>query len=195
MLYDCVRELAALLPELGENLAVDSKAIHSAGKPVKDEEKQNDPDGHRDLDADWGKKEYKGTRKDGTLWEKFVKWFGYKLHLLVDSTFELPLAFKVTKASAADGPELLPLIEQHEEKNPETASRADEAAADKGYDSKENNQALYDDHGIKPVIDNRHLWKEEPDRPRMLFGDCYDVFSYDESGRVYCSCPVSAKAL
>jgi hypothetical protein len=150
MFHACLDELAALLPDLGEKLAVDSKAIQSAGKPVKDEEKQETPDGRRDLDADWGKKEYKGTRKDGTPFEKVVTWFGYKLHLLVDSKYEMPLAFKLTKASAADGPELLPLIEQHEERNPETASRADEVAADKAYDSKENNEALYDDRTAGP---------------------------------------------
>jgi hypothetical protein len=61
MFHACLDELAALLPDLGEKLAVDSKAIQSAGKPVKDEEKQETPDGRRDLDADWGKKEYKGT--------------------------------------------------------------------------------------------------------------------------------------
>jgi hypothetical protein len=193
MFHACLDELAALLPDLGEKLAVDSKAIQSAGKPVKDEEKQETPDGRRDLDADWGKKEYKGTRKDGTPFEKVVTWFGYKLHLLVDSKYEMPLAFKLTKASAADGPELLPLIEQHEERNPETASRADEVAADKAYDSKENNEALYDDHGIKPVIDNRRLWKEDPEKPRTLFGDRYDVVSYDEGGHVYCCCPVTGE--
>ncbi len=56
-----------------------------------DEKKLNNPDGRRDTDADWGKKTYKGTRKDGTTWEKVKKWFGYKLHLLVDSVYEMPL--------------------------------------------------------------------------------------------------------
>jgi len=193
MVHTCLDELSVLLPDLGEKLAADSKAIQSAGKPVKDEEKQKRPDGRRDLDADWGKKEYKGTRKDGTPWEKVVKWFGYKLHLLVDAKYELPLAFEITKASAADGPELLPLVEQYEARHSELAARADELSADKGYDSKENNEALFDDHGIKPVIDNRNLWKEEPNKPRTLFGDRYDVFSYDEGGRVYCCCPVTGE--
>lgn len=31
-----------------------------------------------------------------------VKCFGFKLHLIVDATSELPVAFRVTKASAAD---------------------------------------------------------------------------------------------
>jgi hypothetical protein len=193
MFHTLVNELGQLLPDLGEVLAVDSKAIQSAGKPVKDEAKQQDPDGRRDLDADWGKKQYKGIREDGTAWEKIVKWFGYKLHLLIDSRYELPLAFELTKASLNDSPKLLPLVEQHEKKHPEIAARADELSADKGYDSGENNQKLYDDHGIKPVIDTRQMWKDDPDKPRVLFGERYDVFSYDELGRVYCSCPVSGE--
>ena len=58
---------------------------------LRDEEKLKIQDGRRDTDADWGKKTYKGTRKDGSTWEKVVKWFGYKLHLMMDSVYELPL--------------------------------------------------------------------------------------------------------
>lgn len=28
-----------------------------------------------------------------------MKWFGYRLHLVVDADYELPVAFKLTKAS------------------------------------------------------------------------------------------------
>jgi hypothetical protein len=193
MFHQLVEELAKELPELGRRLAVDSKAIASAGKPVKDEEKQKEPDGRRDLDADWGSKTYKGKRADGTAWEKVIGWFGYKLHLLVDTTYELPLAFELTKASVSDSPELLPLVEQLEDNHAELAERAEELAADKGYDSAENNSALYDEHGIKPVIDIRQLWKEEPGKPRVLFGDRADVVLYDEGGRVYCQPPTERR--
>lgn len=189
-LIDAINEL---LPDLGRRQAIDSKAIASLGKPVKDESKQNEPDGRRDLDADWGKKEYKGVHKDGTLWSKLVKWFGYKLHLLVDADYELPIAFALTKASEADVTQLPQLVEQLEEKHPALLARAEELSADKAYDSGEVNAALYDDHGIKPVIDTRRLWKEDPSKPRVLFDERYDVFAYDERGKVYCSCPQSGK--
>jgi len=42
-----------------QRMAVDSKAIGSAGKPVTDEAKQQEPDGRRDLDADSDKKTYR----------------------------------------------------------------------------------------------------------------------------------------
>ena len=191
--HDLVKQLAEALSDLGQKLADDSKAIPSFGKPVKDDEKREEEDRRRDTDADWGTKTYKGTRKDGTKWEKVIRWFGYKLHLLVDSTYELPLAFEITKASEADSSYLIPLVEQNEEKNPEVAQRADELAADRGYDSGEINRILYEEYGIKPIIDTRRLWKDEPDQPRVLFGERYDVFSYDERGHVYCTCPVTGE--
>jgi hypothetical protein len=189
MFHKLVDELGRALPDLGQRMAVDSKAIASAGKPVSDEAKQAAPDGRRDLEADWGKKTYRGTRQDGSLWEKTTKWFGYKLHLLVDSRYELPLAFKLTVASRNDSPELLPLVEQLSEHHPQFAEQPRrELAADKGYDSAENNQALYDDHEIVPVIDTRQLWKEEPTRP--LRPNQVDSFVHNERGELFCIDPL-----
>ena len=60
-----------------------------------------------------------GVREDGTVWQKIVKWFGYKLHLIVDADYELPVAFEVTKASCSEIPQgrklLKKLKERHEE--------------------------------------------------------------------------------
>ena len=185
--HQLIDELKIKLPELGVKTAVDSKAIPSFGNPVRDEEKIKNQDRRRDTDADWGKKTYKGTRKDGSTWEKVVKWFGYKLHLMVDSVYELPLAFAVDVASSSDMKNLTPLVEDLEEHHKHIHDDNEECAADKGYDSAENNAALYDDHGIKPVIDTREMWKTK--KFETLFPHRYDVFCYDEIGKVYCSCP------
>jgi len=127
--------------------------------------------------------------------EKVVKWFGYKLHLLVDSVYELPLAFRLTKASAGDAPELLPLVDQFADHHPALAERWErtgaQCAADKGYDSNENNIGLYD-HNITPVIDKRTLWKDG-EKTKPLFADRADHFVYDENGRVYCICPATSE--
>jgi len=64
-----VERLRALLPGLGTHLAVDSKGVDSHGRPTD----KTDPDGRRDLDADWGTKTYSGVRKDGTAWEKIMR--------------------------------------------------------------------------------------------------------------------------
>ena len=108
MFHQLIEELKKKLPDFGVKTTVDSKAIPSFGKPVRDEEKLQEEDRRRDIDADWGIKAYKGTRKDGTAWEKVVKWFGYKLHLLVDSQYELPLAFDLDVASSSDMTHLIP---------------------------------------------------------------------------------------
>lgn len=190
-----VNDLARELPALGAKLAVDSKGIRSFGNPVRDEAKrQGDAarDRRRDVDADWGTKTYKGQHKDGSAWEKVVRWFGYKLHLLVDAVHELPLAFSLAKASAADCPEVVPLLEKLRSRHPAVIERAEELAADKAYDSGELHEALYEGYGIKPVVDIRKLWKGD-DASRPLFADRADHFVYDEKGGVYCICPVTGE--
>ncbi|MDQ0415592.1 transposase [Mesobacillus stamsii] len=85
-----VQGITHLLPDFGKHLAMDSKGIPSFAKHKNKEEME---DGRRDLDADYGRKDYRGVHKDGRPWEKIVKWFGYKLHLVVDATYELPVTF------------------------------------------------------------------------------------------------------
>ena len=45
---------------------------------------------------------YQGVDKGDRAWEKVKSWFGYKLHLVVDAHFELPLAFQVTKVKDSE---------------------------------------------------------------------------------------------
>jgi hypothetical protein len=178
-----VDELKRLLPDLGFSVAVDSKGVNSAGKPTKKAQR----DGRRDTDADWGKKAYHGKREDGTLWEKVVTWFGYKIHLLVDTKYEMPIGYAVTRASASDTKHLLPLVEEVKKKHLEIYRDIDKAAADKGYDSEENCRRLYDEHEIKPVIDIRRMWRDK--ETKLLDSGCADNIVYDEVGTVYCICP------
>jgi hypothetical protein len=183
-MFDClVDELKELLPDLGFSVAVDSKGVNSAGRPTKKAE----GDGRRDMEADWGKKTYRGERKDGSLWEKVVKWFGYKIHLLVDTKYEIPIGCRVTRASVSDTTQLLPLVEGLKERHPEIHKDIDELSGDKGYDSEENCRELYDEHGIKPVIDIRRMWRDK--ETRLLDPNRSDNIVYDEVGVVYCICP------
>ena len=108
-----------------------------------------------------GEEDHRGKREDGTLWEKVVKWFGYKIHLLVDTHYEMPMGYWVTVASASDRPELSPLVEVLREKHPQVYKDVDQLIGDKGYDSEDNCQRLYDTHEIKPVIDIRRMWRDK----------------------------------
>jgi len=191
MFHDLVATLRLHIPDLGQFLAVDSKAIPSHGKPVRDEAKLQDPDRRRDTDADWGTKTYKGVKEDGTKWEKVKRWFGYKVHLIVDSIYELPLGYELTKASAGDPDHMMPMVEELAGKHPLIVENAQEISGDKAYDTLDNYSRTYDDFGIKPVIDNRDLWKD--DKTRALFDGRVDSFVYDEHGRVSCICPATGE--
>ena len=176
-----VEELKNHLPDLGKHLSIDSKKIESYAKGTKDPAESSDPD------AGWGVKTYRGKRTDGSLWEKISSWFGYKLHLLVDTTYELPVGYRVTKAAHADIEEMLPMIEEAKEKHFE---EIETLSGDKAYDSGPHGAELYDIHDIKPVIDIRNLWKDG-EETRPLDPDKADNVVYNYKGAVFCHCPES----
>lgn len=180
-----IKELTEILPDFGKHLAIDSKAISSCAKRSP---KKTKADGRRDTDANYGNKTYRGKREDGTLWETVKKWFGYKLHIIVDSTYELPVACKVTRASGSDMTQLLPMVGDTKEKHPRIIERAETIAADKGYDSGENNELLWDEYKIKPVIDIINKWRDG-EQTRQINEEKADSIVYDYRGSVYCVDP------
>lgn len=207
-----VEQIRIRLEGFGKILAIDSKAIPSFGKGRKQgkgEEKgegkreregkeeggkkgeeKDSKDRRKEQDADWGVKQYKGKRKDGSLWQKVVKWFGFKLHLIVEAEHELPVAFEVSRASESDSPRLIPMMEKLQKRHPELVEGTQYLTGDKGYDSKENNEVLLETYGIKPVIDTRALWKEDPGQKRLYYeDDGTNNIVYEERGRLYCMFP------
>lgn len=185
-----VDEVSTLLPDFGQVLALDSKAINSLACGKKRSKKPLKPDGRRDTDADFGKKVYRGHRKDGTSWEKVVSWFGCKLHLMVDACYELPVFFSVTKASASDVKEGHDLIDRLDAEHPDIVKRCEAFLSDKAYDDTKLIVKLWDIHQIKPVIDIRNQWRVE-DGTRVLAGK--ENIVYDYRGTVYCYCPRTDK--
>jgi hypothetical protein len=153
MFENLVDKLREVLPEFGKTLAIDSKAIKTHAKKRTNDATTLKQDGRRDLDADVGVKKYRGKKKDGTLWEKVKKWFGYKIHLIVDAEYELPVVYKVTKASPNDSPVAHELIDTLEKDRDEILSTCEIFSADRGYDDTKLIERLWDDHEIKSVID------------------------------------------
>jgi hypothetical protein len=182
MFYSLVREIKSLLPNFGEKLSIDSKAINSYAN---NRNKNGEEDGRRDTDADYGKKNYQSKKEDGTLWTKIVKWFGYKLHLIVDSEYELPVEYSVTKASVPDINEAHNLVDNLKEKRPEILDECDILAGDRGYDDTKLINKLWIENKIKPVIDIRNMWKNN-DSTRLYAN--YENVVYDYKGTVYCYC-------
>ncbi len=126
-------------------------------------------------------------------------WFGYRLHLIADTRYEIPVALEVTKASAAGSPVLSRMIQElFAGKDRALAGRCADFSADRGLDGGPLKQALWDDHGIRPLIDTRAMWREEkaepgydPSKPilRPLHPERVDTVVHSEKGEVVCRCP------
>lgn len=91
------------------------------------------------------------------------------MHLVVDATYELPVAFKVTKASASDITEGHALLEQLEQRQPEILQTAETLAGDKGYDDTKLIEgiriSLTEDRRIFTPIDRAsYKWEKEYDK-------------------------------
>ena len=182
-----VEAMGELLPDLGRHTAIDGKALPSFAKR---RPSCTLADGRRDTEADYGKKVYRGKREDGTAWEKIVRWFGFRLHLIVDARYELPLAFSVTQASIVDLPGGKDLVRQTAKEQPWLVERMQTLAADKGYDDTKFIVELYDEHGIKPVFDIRNSWRDG-EETHLLPG--HQSATYDLHGNIYCYAPETAE--
>ena len=187
---DLVEQLRQELPGFGTNLAMDGKAIPTHARPRKGLQEMSS-DGRRDTDADFGKKTYTGVREDGTTWQKVVQWFGYKLHLIVDADYELPVAFELTQASRSEIPEGRDLVKKLSRRHAELVEQdCDMLIGDRGLDDTQLIELLWDECGIKPVIDIRNMWKDG-EETKLLDGQRNVV--YDYQGNVYCYCPMTGE--
>ncbi len=159
-----VKELRHLAPGFGDKLTVDStevKAYANGNRP-----KPADPD------ARWGAKgashqglkgtgetpatggDKKSQKKRNTYY-----WFGYKLHMVVDALYELPVSFTVTPANEADTGQLPDLLQKAGADQAET--KPEVVIADKGYDSQDNYQFIWGQCKSTPVIPIRERENEQ----------------------------------
>lgn len=188
--HDLVRALQEILPDFGKEIAFDGKAIESLanGRKKDDLKTEKASDKRRDDDADWGVKKYKGVSEDGTLWEKTKAWFGFRLHLIIDAQYELPISFELTKASPGEQPIMRRMFDDLAEKHPDLVDNCEYAMGDKGYDSLSTIEKLWNDHGIKPIIDIKNMWKDG-DKTRQLRTKNFENVTHNYKGTVFCHCP------
>lgn len=163
------------LDSFGSILAADGKAVQSFATKRTEKESGN----RGEHDADWCKKEYTTTKPNGekTVTEK--KWFGFRLHLISDAAYELPVDFEVTKASSSEIKETEKLLKKAKEKYPKKLDRCDYFLADRGYDSTDLIQWLTAEE-ISPIIDIRNMWRGEETKQ---FKDTDLIYNY--KGKVY----------
>lgn len=179
-----VDEIAEILPDYGEHLAIDGKALRSFARGKGSQE----PDGRRDTDGEWGIHTHRGVREDGTPWEKIKRWFGYSLHLAVDSTYELPVGFSVRKANSSEVVEAHHLLDRVQKGHPDLAGRCESVAADRGYDDGKLIGKIREGWQGLPVIDIRNCWRDG--ESTKVAAGCENVV-YDYRGTVSCVCPRS----
>jgi len=197
MFHVLVDTIGELLPDFGKRLAVDSKAIRSRAVESSEKlRKDGQPDRRGEHDAAVAEKRQFVERENGTVEEVLYEWFGFKLHLVVDSEHQLPVAFEVTRGLEADSPHLKPLLEGLEEKHPEIVARMEEIAADKAYDSEDNILAAQA-RGAVLLCPTRKMWKEEDGsildsegneiKLKLLPGRKDGDLAYDQDGQLYCA--------
>ena len=143
------------VPDFGRHLGYDGKAIesHSTGRVAEGKKDASDPD------ADWGKHETSGVNaRTGKVWKKVKSWFGYGLHPIADTHYEVPVAFEVTRASRTETKVLAEILEGLFAEAPEMADRCDDFSADCGLDNAPQKKQLWDKWTIRPLIDTRLMW-------------------------------------
>jgi len=170
MFETLARRLSVAVDDLGRDVAGDSAALSAR--------KDRNPDGTLPQ-PDGGRKEY--TDETGKV-VKVYEWFGYKFHLLVDVKHEVIIAWQVTPATTSDVRVIPQLLERAERVLPER--RMATLAYDKAADDRKTHELLHE-RRIKPLIQNRSLWKDQTEQ--MLPGhDGNSNVVYDESGTLYC---------
>ncbi len=143
ILVEVTNRLRGLLPAnppLGQTVAIDSTLFPTYSNPNR--KHVTDPD------ARWGVKHSARSKDGGKEWG-----WGYKMHLLSDSNYGLPLDFIITPANENDSPMLPSVVQEARARYPWLHPKY--LLADRGYDSAANHQALVQ-QGITPVI---HLRK------------------------------------
>jgi len=151
---DLVIRFEVLAPGFGESVGADSTDVHAYSRGKKS--------GASDPDASWSAKgskqgSSKGRKGEDGKGEKGKKkpkkdlywWFGYKVHLLVDTKYEVPIAFIVTTAKESDTNYLRPLLDKRDQLLPKVPLKV--SVNDTGYDSTENIKAITG-RGALPII-------------------------------------------
>jgi Transposase DDE domain len=122
-----IGSLKAKTPDLGENVAIDASdmpAYANGQRFVSKNGRERSDDEFSDPDASWGHRSAVSTRKGGGF-------YGYRLHMAVDTATDLPLAWRVETARTNETMAVAPLLDRLHTIgiDPETC------AMDKGYDT------------------------------------------------------------
>jgi transposase len=155
IMRELTRRLYKELPDFGKSVAIDSTDLkawsNGAKKPVSDK------------DASWGAKLDTASKK------KF--YYGYKLHLLADTHYEIPIAANVTNASIHDSRVASRVLSNA--RYTYIGFRPQYVIADAGYSSQKLRKLIKKQFRAEPII------KVNPTHKKALFPET------DEWKRIY----------
>ena len=177
MFIESVYYMYNTLDGFGEYLTADGKALDSYATKLS---KSNHKDERGEHDADWCKKEYTVTGINGEIIKKTKKWLGFRMHLIADAKYEIPVDFTVTKASISEKVELNKMLKKDTSLTKLMLSKCKYFLADKGYDSTNLIETLKT-NDIAPIIDIRNMWKSGEKTKQYRNTD----LTYDYEGNVY----------
>ena len=188
MLKDCFNELRQFmyetLKDFGVDVGEDGKIFSSKATHPNNNGDANDA--RCEMDADYTIKENYYKDKDGVTQVKKKTYFGFRVHILADTNYELPIEYTVTKASMGEREQLIKHINML---NAELRDKISTLSADKGYDDGKLIEFLRDNE-IKAVIDIRNLWKDEKSKQykdtNVVYNYKGEVGIFDDKGK-YCA--------
>ena len=168
------------LPDLGRHLAVDATALRTWARGRRDPAQSTDPE------AGWGKKTRRWKDKEGQAHEEVTKWFGYKLFLLVDTRYEIPLEWSLHPAHVSDNQPVEDLLEGLKKKHPQM--KVETLAGDKAFDDGPLIRRIHEGFKIRAVFALRDTAQDGedgealPGARNILLGKDGLVYCYHKEG-------------
>jgi len=165
------------LEGFGEEGAVDGKYLDTYANQFHKSKAKKKNDGRAEHDAKPSCKTY--YNRDGS---KKQEWhYGFRAHIICDAKYGLPIKYKVTPANNSEQKELDNMIEEMaNSKEKYKLEKMKNLMGDAGYDDGERNKKLKEEYDINPVIDIRHMWKEEKYKEVEN-----QMLAYNEDGEVF----------
>ena len=165
------------LEDFGKDCTIDGKYLDSYGNQFHKSKAKNKTDERAEHEATSSCKTY--YMKDGTTKKEWH--YGYRAHILCDAKYGLPISWKVTPANNSEQKELDNMIEKMEKSDEiYKLEKMENLMADAGYDNGERNRILKQKYNINPVVDIRHMWKE--DKYKEVENQ---MLAYNEDGEVF----------
>ncbi len=132
-----------ITPDLGDELAIDSTTVRSHCSPHR-KSKRSGRTERSDPEAEWG---YKNTTQAKEGSKQFI--MGFKMHMVSDANYEVPLGCILTPANRSDNPMLVKVMDKVLGQLSWLKPTA--LMADRGYDAGYNFDYLHR-KGILPII-------------------------------------------